>query len=87
VIYVHVKSTGHTEQEDTMEELMKEIEAHTLIGDVQEMGMAGFGKAAIRKQLKSRYTGKDEAMTGAEFEAILSAEFAKVASWLREQAR
>jgi hypothetical protein len=81
VIYVHVRSTKHTETEDTMEDLMKEMRIHTLRGDLQSMGMASHRKAAMRRQLKSRYVAPEGGITEAEFEAALAEEYAKVAAW------
>jgi hypothetical protein len=75
------KSTAHGNGGSGMNGLNKEMRMHTLRGDLQEMGMAQFSKAAMRRQLKHRYVTEDGGITDAEFEAILSEEHAKARAW------
>jgi hypothetical protein len=64
-----------------MDELVKEMRLHTLRGDLQQMGMEGFGKAAMRRQLKGRYVTEGSGIGDEEFEAVLTEEYAKVKAW------
>jgi hypothetical protein len=64
-----------------MDDFTKELRLHTLRGDLQQMGMEGFGKAAMRRQLKGHYVTEDSGIGGEEFEAVLADEYAKVKAW------
>jgi hypothetical protein len=64
-----------------MDDFTKEMRIHTLRGDLQEFGMARFGKAAMRRQLKGRYVTEGSGITDEEFEAVLAEEYAKVQAW------
>jgi hypothetical protein len=68
-----------------MNDLNKELRMHTLRGDLQSMGMAGLGKAAMRRQLRHRYVTPESDISEAEFEATLAEEYAKVAAWRAER--
>jgi hypothetical protein len=75
------EGTPHKKRRTEMDDFMKEMRLHTLRGDLQQMGMEGFGKAAMRRRLKSRYVTEDSGIGGEEFEAVLAEEHAKVRAW------
>jgi hypothetical protein len=64
-----------------MDDFTKELRIHTLRGDLQQMGMERFGKAAMRRHLKDSYVTDGSGITDEEFEAVLAGEFAKVKAW------
>jgi hypothetical protein len=64
-----------------MGDLMKEMELHTLAGDIQSIGMKGRTKAATARLLRPRYVSPETGISEAEFAAALDEQFAKVTAW------
>ena len=70
---------------DAME--MKELQLHTLRGDIQSCGKDGLSKEGIRRILYSRYVhGTEIPISRQEFSTILTTEYEKVEAWRIRQA-
>jgi len=57
------------------QDFLRELQLHTLIGDIQQSGMDGMSKHGIRRLLQDRYSGLPE------FEEVLTREYKKVEAW------
>ncbi len=66
---------------------LKELQLHTLRGDIQSCGMDGLSKEGNRKILYSRYVhGTEIPVSKQEFNTILTTEYEKVEAWRIRQA-
>lgn len=66
-----------------MDFITKELQIHTLRGDIQQIGMkSNCNKHSIRKILESQYVRDTESpITQAEFNRSLDEEYTKIAAW------
>ena len=65
---------------------LKELQIHTLRGDIQQLGMeTWFNELGIRNTLFYRYLKPWGYLTRSEFDAILSEEYEKVEDWRSRQ--
>jgi len=63
---------------------LKELQLHTLRGDIQTCGMDGMKKEGIRKFLFERYVNGEIPMTEMEFINTLNEQYAKVEEWRKK---
>lgn len=59
----------------------KELNIHTLVGDIQESGMTGMSKRQIRRFLEKRYVNLETDITEEDFSETLDREYDKVLAW------
>ena len=67
---------------------MKELQLHTLRGDIQSCGMDGLSKKGIRQLLFARYVHTlDTPITKDEFNDVLDEQYTKVEAWRKKNSK
>jgi hypothetical protein len=65
-----------------MKDFLKELQLHTLRGDIQQIGMeTDYNKRGIRNILQKRFINLNSNVTLNDFNKVLSEEYKKVETW------
>jgi hypothetical protein len=63
----------------------RDLQLHTLAGDIQSIGMDGYSKRGIRNILINRYVRLDTEISTVDFDEVLDEQYAKVEEWRASQ--